>query len=182
MNSTIANLNVKKLKVASENAAIEMQLQAEYNKVFKDSQEIKELIAQLEQSNKYTLDEYGEIESFVRVRLNDYTDCSQYLAEYLSDCHCIQVDFDNQVLTSSQGESITIQDDSRRKTDNGIWLNSKQIINETAYLDDDNEVDEVKRNELIEAYMERTGYFPGVFRVDYYGNVSLVNTNKNSQK
>ena len=181
MNSKIADLNVK-LKVASQNAAdIEMQLQAAWDEAFQDSQTIKEFIAQLKRSNEYALDAYGEIESFVRVDLSDYQNCSDQLINYLSDYHGIRADFDNSVLTSSQGESITIQDDSRWKNDNGVWLGSDQIIAETEYCED-NEVIEEKRNELIEAYMERTGYFPGVFRVTQNGDVFLVNTNKKSEK
>lgn len=53
------------------------------------------------------------------------------------------------------------------------------MIPERDYKSDGEDVDVIKRNALIEAYMERSGYFPGVFRVDQRGNVSLVDT-KNS--
>ena len=62
-------------------------------------------------------------------------------------------------------------------TANGVWLNSKCIIEESSYTDDDGEVNETKRNALIEAYMDKSGFFPGVFRTDSHGNVFAIKTN-----
>jgi hypothetical protein len=76
----------------------------------------------------------------------------------------------------SQGECLIIQDDTRH--DNGVWLSGKCIIDEVDYTDHTitGKVDTRKRNELIESWMEKNGYFPGVFRCDCYGNVYHVNT------
>jgi hypothetical protein len=68
-----------------------------------------------------------------------------------------------------------VQDDAGR--DNGVYLADKCIINESEYKND-GEVDETKRNALIEAYMEKMGYFPGVFRRDRDGSVYSVKTLK----
>ncbi len=93
----------------------------------------------------------------------------------MREYHFVDTDWKNDTLSMSQGESIIIQDDTRR--DNGVWLNGKRVIDESEYKVD-GEVDETNRNRLIEAYMTETGFFPGVFRCDSHGNIFLVNTQK----
>ena len=55
-------------------------------------------------------------------------------------------------------------------------MDAGEIIIDGDEYTEDGEVDEVKRNELIEAYMEKTGCFPGVLSDDDHGNLFLVNT------
>lgn len=171
MNKTIKALNKKLSKSIGDISEIKSQLQVEWNKVFDDCTAVKTMVAKVENSNEYRTDQYGEIESYVYLNTSDFKDCMAYFKNYMMEFHFIQ--FDGDCLSYSQGESITIQDDTRR--DNGVWLNGKCIIDESEYKDD-TEVNETKRNELIEAYMEKHGYFPGVFRADSHGNVFPVST------
>lgn len=174
-NQTIETLN-KEFELANENAGvIEIELQNAWNEVFKELPVIKDMVTKLESSNDFIFDKYGEIASYISFDSSDFLECRGYFETYMQDYHYINVDWDGECLLYNQGpDSITIQDDTRY--DNGVWFNHKVVINESEYKDDDG-VNETKRNALIEAYMERTGYFPGVFRVDSHGNVFLVNTN-----
>ena len=87
--------------------------------------------------------------------------------------HCIEVDFQNDVLMYSQGPCIVVNNEGDvLDTDSGKWF-----IKKNDYLDEETgKFDISKRNELIEAYMEKTGYFPGVFESDYYGNLRIDRT------
>ena len=67
---------------------------------------------------------------------------------------------------TSQGPSIIINHEGDiLDEDSGQW-----IVSKSDYETKD------ERNKLIEKYMESKGYFPGVFFIDYYGNVKHVNT------
>ena len=173
MNKQIKDLNAQLASNLENLSDIETKLQAEWDRVFDDSGAIKAMMAKVENSTDYRFDEYGEIVSYHYVDLSDFKDSKKYLVQYLRRSYCADLDLVNECITYSQGECIVIQDETRR--DNGVWLNSKLIIDESKYKDE-NGVNETKRNELIEAYMEKTGYFPGVFRSDSYGNVFSVST------
>ena len=178
MNNKITKLLDKLNNQANEMEGIKIDLQDEYNKVFDSMPQVKEMVAKLEQSNNYTIDKYGEIASIESVNLSDFQECGAYFVDYMRDNHYITIDLDNGYMTYSQGpDCMIIQDDTRH--DNGVWLEGKLVIKESEYKED-GDVDELKRNELIEAYMEKTGYFPGVFRVDAYGNVFLVDIHSKS--
>jgi hypothetical protein len=157
---------------------IEHNLQLMYNELFDNSKVVKDMISKVQDSNDYYTDEYGEVCQWVHVDLGDFKPSQSYFSDYMLREHFITVDFTNDTLSMSQGESIFIQNDTRH--DNGVWFNRKCIIKESDYKDEEtNEVDEAKRNELIEKYMEKTGCFPGVFRIDYHGNVFPVNMKGN---
>jgi hypothetical protein len=173
MNKQIKDLNAQLANNLESIGDIETKLQAEWDRVFDDSGVIKAMMAKVEDSTDYRFDEYGEIVSYHYVDLSDFKDSKKYLVQYLRDSYCADLDLVNECITYSQGESIVIQDETRR--DNGVWLSSKLIIDESEYKDE-NGVNETKRNELIEAYMEKTGCFPGVFRSDSHGNVFSVST------
>lgn len=173
MNATIKKLHAKLQTIQGDVCEIENQLQTAYNKAFDKDKAIKSVMAELEASQDFICDQYGEISSYVHFDLSDYQDCKEYFVNYMRDSLFVSVDFQNDCLTYGQGESMIIQDDTRH--DNGVWLSGKCVIDESEYKQD-GDVDEVKRNSLIEAYMERTGYFPGVFRCDSHGNVFLVDT------
>lgn len=173
MNKTIKALNKQLLKSKNDTVVIETKLQVAWNNVFDKSKDIVNLTTQVFDSQDFRFNEYGEVESYAYVDLSDFEDCKRYFENYMQELHFIKVDFKNECLTYNQGESLVIQDDTRH--DNGVWLNGKCIIDETEYKND-GEVDETKRNQLIETYMEKEGYFPGVFRCDQYGNVFYVNT------
>ncbi len=178
MNSTISQLLIDLEQTKNTSQAIRDTLQDEYNKVFNDDSTLAKVISLVENSTDYSFDENGEIESTYKwYGMSDYVECKEYLQEWLFE-RCIRVNWEHEYLGMSQGENLIIQDDSYRARDNGVWLSGKCVINETDYLDESGEVDETKRNELIEAYMEKSGYFPGVFRADQHGNVFHVITQK----
>ena len=177
------NSNIKKLLDQLEDSRLDIaktkvKLQLEYNKLFDKSKELAKAVSFTEQASEYRFDQYGEIQSVYHFsELDLYSECREYLEAWLSD-YCIIVDWNSDCLLFNQGESLIIQDDTRR--DNGVWLSGKCVVNETEYKVD-GEVDEDKRNELIEAHMEKTGYFPGVFRADQHGNVFPVSTLKTKE-
>ncbi len=175
MNSKIKSLNIQLNLVAQNAAGIEMELQKAWNGVFDDMAILRDAVIKLQSSDEYSLGEYNEIVSWIRFDTSSFKDCQMYFVEYMRDTHCVEVDFKNDTLQISHGDDcIVIQDDTGH--DNCVWSGQKVVIQESEYLDEKGKVDEAKRNALIEAYMERTGYFPGVFRLDSYGNVSSINT------
>ena len=175
MNNQIKRLNERLIALNCDAETIQCELQVAWNGIFADLPILRDAVTKLENSTDYTFDQYGEIVSWIRFDLSDFQDNKQYLIEYMREYNFVEVNFVDDCLTYSQGpDCITIQDDTRR--DNGVWLNSKLIIEESDYKTEDGEVDETKRNQLIEEYMNRVGEFPGVFRTDSYGNVSFVDT------
>ena len=184
MNRKIRELTEKLAEVetlrTSEAAKIKVELQDHYNKVFDDSKELEKAILNAQDASMYQCGAYGEIESWYRWSgLSDFSECREYFVEWLAENHCMRVDWGNDCLLSPQGDDcLIIQDDTRHGRDNGVWENGKCVISEDVYKEDGEDVDEEKRNSLIEAHMTRTGYFPGVFRVDQHGNVTYVNTHK----
>lgn len=175
MNNQIKALNQNLFDNATMAEEIKAKLQIEWNKVFNDMVQIRDAVSKLEQSNDYMGNEYGEICSWVNFDLSDFKDCKEFFQEYMRERNFIEVDFQNDTLIMSHGDdNLIIQDDTRR--DNGVWQGGKLVIDESDYKTEDGEIDETKRNALIEAHMEKTGYFPGVYRIDYHGNVFPVNT------
>jgi len=144
-------------------------LQNEYDKLFKKDKELQADIKALEVSKEYTTNQIGEVCQWVRTKsnLDKYSDIKEFLLTYLSEQHAIfDVDFKNQVFMTSQGPSIIINHEGDiLDEDSGQW-----IVSKSDYETKD------ERNKLIEKYMESKGYFPGVFFIDYYGNVKHVNT------
>lgn len=128
---------------------------------------------------KYCTNEYGDVQAWIKCfELGDVEVSNrEYFEEYLSD-RCIYADFLHEVLQLNLGrEELIINVDGRRH-DRGIYYNGKQIISEKEYMEAD-EVNEVLRNSLIEAWMEKNGMFPGVFEASRHDNcLFLVNTRK----
>lgn len=174
MNALIKSLNAKLAENQSNAFDIESELQLAWNDVFNDMAVIRDAVAKLECSNEYGINEYGDIYSWVRFDTSDFKRCQIYLVGYMRDAYCVDVDFENDTLVCRHGDdNIVIKDDTRH--DNGVWQGQKIVIDESEYKTD-GEIDETKRNALIQAHMKKTHYFPGVFRVDNYGNVFPVRT------
>lgn len=178
MNKRIKELELQLADTRTTRLEIESKMQVEYNKIFKADKKLAKAIQATEDSVKYTTGESGDIESWCATdSLRVYSDCAEYLENWLMENHFMRPDFDNDCLLMSHGDdNLIIQDDARRG-DNGVWQSQRMIIDQDAYTTEDGEIDVKKRNALIEAHMEKTGYFPGVFRVDQYGNVTPVSTN-----
>jgi hypothetical protein len=160
---------------------LKQELKNAYFDVFNSDADIKAAISKLESSTDYGADSDG-IYAYARYYApKEWTrdiDARNALEDYFQD-YGFHYDADNDALICRYGdEEIIIQDDTRR--DNGVWQGHKLIIAESEYLDDGGDVDESKRNALIEAHMQRTGYFPGVFRLTERGDVFPVDTHKRS--
>lgn len=177
MNNRIKELQDQVTGCNADRAKIEEKLQAEWDKVFNDSTSLRKAITNAESASEYQTGKYGEIESWYRYAdLSDYSDCREYFESWLLNNHCMRVEWDSDCPIVSHGgeDNYHIQDDTRH--DNGVWQSGKCVIKESEYKEDDGEVNEAWRNELIEKRMEREGYFPNVFRIDSHGNVFSVNT------
>lgn len=166
----------------------------ELRKKLKTSKIIKNIIKQIEESKNpfYQLDEEGYLERFIPINftendadklsdkygLESSGDIMKVINDILGDLTCARIDFKNSVAVSSDGEVIIVQEPNggHRLSDCGVWLDHKKIIDIEEYLTKDREVNTVKRNKLIEKYMEKTGYYPTVISLSSYGDVSIVNT------
>lgn len=88
----------------------------------------------------------------------------ELLETYLQENHCINADFKNGCLTYSIGPAILINDDGDvLDQDSRKWILSKKDYN-----------DDSERDEAIELYMDKHGYFPAVIEVDRHGNASYT--------
>jgi hypothetical protein len=174
MNKEIKALNNKLANISDNEFAIKQELQLAWNKVFDDMSVLRDAITKVEASNEYTWESRGEdICSWIRFDTKSFDDCAEYLKEYLRNEHYVEIDFENDALLYSMGPSIIINEDGDVLDQDG----DKWFINKDDYRDEDSgDLNEGKRNELIEAYMEKTGCYPGVFRTDRHGNVFAVST------
>lgn len=156
---------------------IENKLKANYLKLFEKQlkSEINKAFASLDRSNEYCYDKHGEIQHWVYAieLLNSIPETAkEFFEEYIGDNHCAYIDWDNRSIYYLNHGDIIINDEGDvLDSDSGKW-----IIKRDDYRDDDGNEDESKRNQLIEAYMERTGCYPGVFSVDRHGNIFPVST------
>lgn len=167
----------------AEMLPLENELQAAYDVLFSDLPWIEEAYTRLESSNDYMTDQFdgwpcqwtrveqlADIEENARDNFRDYID-NKYGA--------VTIDWTNDVFVMNNGPAIIINDEGDvLDQDSGKW-----IIKKNDYLvgnDDTGEAYYCKltRNELIEKYMEKQGYFPGVFNMDRYGNVYPISTTK----
>ena len=160
-----------KLSTFKQIELIQASLNKEYKKQFSKDKDLTKAIASVESSNEYGIDQ--DVYRWTRFDVSTYANYMDALRDHLSEL-CIHVNADHDALLMYEGDCLIIQDDVGR--DNGVWLNHKCVIDEREYKTDDNEIDETLRNSLIEAYMEKTGCFPSVVRIDRYSNVTPVNT------
>jgi hypothetical protein len=149
----------------------------QWEKVFENDNQLEKDANNALSASEYGTDENG-IYSWYRVKtdLKTYKDAREYLEEYLSDKYNLTVDWKNDCFVSWQGDdNYIIQDDTRH--DNGVWQGHDLIFDQDLYTNEDGTINIQKRNELIEGHMEKEGYFPGVFKVNSYGNVTFIKTN-----
>jgi hypothetical protein len=162
-------------QTAREQERIRGLIQAELNTKFDDWSALQKAIIDSDSATEYTWNEYGEISTWFRFsKLSDVLDVErEYLETYLTD-HFIRVDWDNDCLVRDQGSCIIVNEGYREHSVYDMDA-GKVVIDGDEYIIN-GEVNEVLRNELIETYMERTGYFPTVLRADGHGNLFLLNT------
>jgi hypothetical protein len=179
MNRKIEQLKTKLKMAESEYATnvtnVRNELNAEWFKIFEKSPVLKVDFKRLEESNQYGSDESG-IYSFIHLTyaIPDDESGKSAFSDYVAE-HGYYYQSEHNALLNRQGECIIINEDG------DIFLaecgNSKLIIGQDAYIEH-SEFNIDLRNELIETWMDKNGYFPGVFREDRHGNIFPVNTHR----
>ena len=172
---TIKSLNEKLKKLQAESnevkSDLESRLQVEYNKIFEDNVYLRTVIGDLNRSNEYGMQDH-EVYAWTRFYGSKFEDCRQYLENWLEEQDCIRVDWENDALLLMKGHSLIINSE-------GVYdQDSQKFVVEAFQYTVEGQEDTALRNQLIEAWMKDTGYFPGVFKVDYCGNVFPVDTTK----
>ena len=164
------NKESKKLLDSIE-LTIDDKITLEMAPFFEKHTDIIESIKALNESNDYFGDEYQNIYSFTRFYLPDeFKEYIEHFKAWLDENHCATYDEKNDTLILCHGnDNILINDEG------DIFQGHECIIGKAEYTNDD-EQDETLRNELIEAYMDKAGFFPGVFFCNYHGNIYHVNT------
>ncbi len=179
MNAAIKSLYAELLDTNTKASAITQKLQIEWSKVFDDSKTLAQAIANAENASEYQFDQFGQIQSwYCYSALSDINEnVREYFETWLQDSHYMFVDWENDCLLNGQGGSIVINDGYGHGAGD-VWDTDihKVIVKADDYRDADGNLDVDKRNALIEAHMERTGCFPGVFREDGRGGVFAVST------
>lgn len=151
---------------------LESKIKEEYFSIFDKLEVVKKIVISCENSNDHGYPENDEfINLFVRIdsfELNMEGLEKKYFFEYLEDNYNIFTDSSSDSFVYSTGPNIIINHyGDVLDEDSGKWVISKNDYSSTN-----------ERNQLIEAYMENSGCFPGVFEVDRYGHVTPVNTKK----
>lgn len=144
-------------------------LYKEYCKKFDKDKRLQKAIKDLESSTDFTWME-DLVARWIRFSIEVEGLEEKALEEYLQDQR-IYYEKEYQCLLTYDGPSIIINEEGDvLDQDSGKWIidSSKYSTIEELYS-------------LIEQWMDKTGYFPNVFKTDRYGNVFLVNTNKRSK-
>lgn len=168
MNDTIEKLEKQKERYEKLAEDVQSKIQTEFNAKFNKDKYIQELIKTIQNSDQYWTNEMGDIcHGIYNIDLEKYSNNYYELGEYLSDEHFINLDFNpGSTLYENLGsEEIIIQRDGI------VFIGSKLMLNDFDYNS------EQERNQLIEEYMEKSGYFPGVF-LDCNGHLTLIDTKK----
>lgn len=139
---------------------------------------LNEYIEKLESSRELTVDESdGWPMRWTHFDSSQFIDIKselerEALTRFLSESFFVYIDFKNDIIISNDGPCILINEDGDVLDQNsGKW-----IIDKSEYVDDNGEEIPFKRNELIEEWMEKSGYFPSVVSQDRYGNMFYVST------
>lgn len=184
MNTVIEALTKELNQTEERNRAVATKLRealhAEYKKLFEKDSVLKEDISRVECSTEYGRDE-GGIYTWIRMKADIPKEeealeaFKAFVAEY-----GFHVEVENEALLNYQGECLVIVDSGDVYLSDGSgW--SKQVIEASQYTSDEGE-DEEERNRLIEAWMEKEGYFPAVLRETRHGDVFPVNTQQKAVK
>jgi hypothetical protein len=138
---------------------------------FKDNKSLNALLSKVEKS-KNLIQEHEWFSQYIHFDASKFIDTisdieKDAFSEYLSEFLCIDVDYENSALRYNIGPCIVINNEDGDVLDqeSGKWIIDRK----------DYETKE-KLFELIEAYMEKSGYYPSVVSCDSYGNAFYVNT------
>lgn len=188
LDNLIKKLDALKADNRKNETEIYETIKTEYFKLFEDWKYLQETLKDLENSGDWGADESG---FYIWTRFEPDTDLLEYqtdaLNEYLSD-HGAHWDTQSDALLNYQGECVVINS-GYREHDGNVYLSdgsgcSDLIIDKAEYRTDerDTETEEKTRNQLIENWMEKQGYFPAVLIADDHGNVYPVNTQETKGK
>lgn len=158
-------LNVKK-QTKAKLELIKAKLQLELDKKYAKSKPLQQLIELVNQSKEYGSDECG-IYQWVRASLvkDIPPEEQEYFEEYLGQ-RGLSVDFKNEAIFSYLGGCFVINTDEGGDiydTETG-----KLIIEHNQYETRQQAVG------LLKDYMNKHGYYPGVFSMDRYGYIKSV--------
>lgn len=136
------------------------------------NKELQKLVTQLQDSKELTQIEHDDyFHTWIRADFSKFIDIKnafqcELFSQYMSENHFCEADFKNDCLSTSIGPAILINHDGDvLDQDSSKWFLKKSDYE-----------DETERNEMIENYMDKHGYFPSVIRCDYYGNAFFQNT------
>src|SRR5687767_11172895 len=100
--SLTAQLESEQITTQAKVDSIREKLQLEWNKVFNDSNKLKQAIDNAERASMYQFNECGDIESWFRYSdLSNYSDCQEYFETWLADNYGMNVDWENECFLIS---------------------------------------------------------------------------------
>lgn len=152
-------------------ADIERMIQSTYNEAFDADKDLQKALQDLESTRQLTSVEGDDwYHRWVRYYAPESFDL-EALKAYLDERH-VYYDPKANALTTAEGPCIIIDDEGDVYDQDA----GKVIVDRKAYETAS------ERNALIEAYMERTGCFPSVIKVDRYGEpFGYVNTQSKAE-
>jgi hypothetical protein len=149
--------------------SVDEKIYAELSTGWDDWRALTDAMDRLDSSTEYGSDE-GGIYRWVRFDLSGIAERERpYFDDYMIDKDgAVRVDYENDALMVSDGPGLIINDEGDvLDEDSGKWIISRRDYKS-----------EEQRAHMIEEWMQASGYFPGVFEMDRYGNVTLVNVQK----
>jgi len=155
------------------------KIQARLDVVYTDWTALQKAIVNSSNASTYMYNDMGEVCTWFRfAELSNVPERErEYLEAYLQDNHYIRVDWKNDCFEQNLGPQIIITEGGEVYCQDS----GSTIISPSEYLVD-GEFDHALRNKLIEQWMGKNGYFPGVFSDDGHGNIFPVNTQEGGLK
>lgn len=141
--------------------------------------EVNRIVAAVEGTQDLTGSESSEwLSQWIREDFHALIDArdsfqQDLLRRYFQENHNVDIDFKNSVALYDIGPCLVIDAEDGDIYDQD---SSKVVIKRAEYLDAKGYENHDKRNALIEAYMESSGVFPSVVKIDRYGNAAYVST------
>ena len=144
---------------------------------FKKDPDLKKALSKLEGTQQLTSMEYDEYyyqwtrfdADTILPSIEEFGETIHNLAlesfrEYIDNFGCYSYDEKSECIVSCIGPAIIINEDGEiLDQDSNKWIAKKNQFES-----------EKERNDFIESYMQKTGVFPWIVRVDHYGNAYAV--------
>ena len=162
--------NLKIMTTEAIKPLLEKQ-QAIANTLFENDKGLQDSIKEISENPKdYDIGNFGNVFAWTRYSLeHDSTEMLDLLDTYLSETETFcSWNRENECLQYDVGCSFLIYQDGVYDQDSDGFIIDSKLYTE------DGEINEAKRNKLIEEHMEKTGCFPGVYSCDQHNNVLPV--------